>query len=138
MPAPRVAAGRKAASEKAAVAVEEMEEPQARAEEVVVPLAEAMEGTERRPRVRAKVNFFACVKTDAFGDDIVTCIDMSRGGVSFRSRTLYQQGMAVLIAVPFSPEVRDAPAIFVRGRIANVKEMASVGMWRCEVEFIKG
>ena len=105
---------------------------------MVIPLAEAMEGTERRARVRAKVNFVACVKTDAFGDDIVTCIDMSRGGVSFRSRNLYQKEMAVLIAVPFSPEVKDAPAIFVRGRIANVKEIASMGMWRCGVEFLRG
>ncbi len=138
MPAPRVTAGGKAASAKATVAVEEMVEPQARPEEIVVTLAEAMEGTERRARVRAKVNFFACVKTDAFGDDIVTCIDMSRGGVSFRSRNLYQKEMAVLIAVPFSPEAKDAPAIFVRGRIANVKEIAGMGMWRCGVEFVRG
>src|SRR6516165_9757363 len=36
---------------------------------------------ERRRRARAKVSFFACVKTAQFGPDIVTCLDMSKGGV---------------------------------------------------------
>jgi hypothetical protein len=110
-----------------------VEEPQT--QEELVPLADAMDGVDRRSRVRAKVNFFACVKTEAFGTDIVTCIDMSRGGVSFRTRNLYEKGMELEIAVPFSPEGKDAPAIFVRGRIRNVKESAGIG--RCGVEFLK-
>jgi PilZ domain-containing protein len=114
------------------VAVAEVEE---KAEEFVA-LADAMEGTERRSRVRAKVNFFACVRTETFGEDIVMCIDMSRGGVSFRSKHAYQKEMGVSIAVPFSPEAKEAPAIFVKGRIANVKEMGG-GLWRCGVEFLR-
>jgi hypothetical protein len=35
---------------------------------------------------RAKVNYYACVRTEAFGDDIVQCIDMSRGGVGFKTK----------------------------------------------------
>lgn len=91
---------------------------------------------ERRRRARARVNFFAGVKTPQFGLDIVTCLDMSKGGVGFRSRNRYQQGMKIEIAVPYSPEVKNAPAIFVSGRIANVRELD--GMWRCGVEFLKG
>jgi hypothetical protein len=98
----------------------------------VTALAEAVD---RRSRVRAKVNFFACVKTDVFGDDVVRCIDMSKGGVSFRSQHAYTQEMKLEIAVPFSAEVKEAPAIFVRGRIANVREMGGE-MWRCGVEFL--
>lgn len=106
--------------------------------EEVVTLAEAMESAERRYRARVKVNFSACVRTREFGDDVVVCIDMSRGGVSFRSRNLYKRDTQVMIAVPFSQEAKDAPAIFVKGRIANVTGMEGQSMWRCGVEFLRG
>jgi PilZ domain len=105
--------------------------------EEFVTLADAMEGVERRARVRVKVNFCACVRTEAFGDDLVQCVDMSRGGVCFRSSHTYHKGMSVLIAVPFSAEAKDAPAIFVRGRIAHVEELADEGVHRCGVEFMR-
>jgi hypothetical protein len=91
---------------------------------------------ERRRRARAKVSFFACVKTAQFGPDIVTCLDMSKGGVGFRSRNPYKKEMKIQIAVPYAPEVKNAPSIFVSGRIANVREMD--GMWKCGVKFLKG
>jgi len=91
---------------------------------------------ERRRRARAKVSFFACVKTAQFGPDIVKCLDMSKGGVSFRSRNPYKKEMKIQIAVPYAPEVKNAPSIFVSGRIANVREMD--GMWKCGVKFLKG
>lgn len=101
------------------------------------PLADSMEGIERRARVRAKVNFFACVRSEQFGDDVVPCIDMSRGGVAFRSGHPYQKGVELRLAVPFSPEAKDVPAIFVRGRITNVTELPDLGAWRCGVEFLR-
>lgn len=101
----------------------------------MVALADSMEGMERRARVRAKVNFFACVRTEEFGNEVVRCIDMSKGGVSFRSKHGYAKEKDVLIAVPFSPEEMNAPAIYVKGRIAHVSEVA--GLWRCGVEFIR-
>ena len=88
---------------------------------------------ERRRRARAKVSFFACVKTAQFGPDIVTCLDISKGGVSFRSRNPYKKEMKIQIAVPYASEVKNAPSIFVSGRITNVREME--GMWKCGVEF---
>jgi len=108
-------------------------------EPVILPIAEpaAAKEVDRRSRVRAKVNFFACVRSEIFEEEIVMCIDMSRGGVSFRSKNCYVKGINIQIAVPFSPEAREAPAIFVRGRIAHVKEMGSGGMWRCGVEFLR-
>lgn len=95
------------------------------------------EGVERRQRVRAKVNFMACVRTGKFGEDIVQCIDMSKGGVSFRSKNEYEKGMRIEIAVPFAAEVPDAPAIFVRGRIAHARALRDWEMWRCGVEFLR-
>jgi hypothetical protein len=94
-------------------------------------------GAERRARVRAKVNFFACLRSEPFGDEVVQCIDMARGGVSFRSRNPYEQGMIVQIAVPYSAEERKAPAIFVKARIANVRAMEAEGMYRYGVEFLR-
>jgi hypothetical protein len=111
-------------------------EPASERREEVVSLAEAMEGGERRVRIRAKVNFSACVRSEDFGDDIVRCVDMSRGGVSFRSSNRYYKGLSVQIAVPFSPDAKEAPAIFVRGRIANVKALEEEGLWRYGVEFL--
>lgn len=74
--------------------------------EELVSLADAMEGTERWARVRAKVNFFACVVSQEFGEDVVTCLDMSKGGVSFRTKKEYAKGVGVTIAVPYAPEVK--------------------------------
>jgi hypothetical protein len=115
--------------------LEERSAAMARTSDVVVPQAESVD---RRERMRAKVNFSACVRAEKFGEDLVTCIDMSRGGVSFRSKNCYEKGQRVRIAVPFSPENPEAPAIFVPGRIAHAKELAGGGMWVCGVEFLKG
>ena len=101
-------------------------------EKKVVAVAEAVE---RRQRVRAKVNFMACVRTEQFGDEVVRCIDMSRGGVSFLGKNLYEKDMKIEIAVPFAAEVKEAPAIFVRGRIAHMRPTADSEMWKCGVEF---
>lgn len=55
------------------------------------------------------------MKTEEFGLDIVTCLDMSKSGVGVRSRNPYKQEMKIQMAVPFAPEVKNAPAIFVGG-----------------------
>ncbi len=91
---------------------------------------------DRRQRVRAKVNYFACVRSEAFGDDIVVCIDMSRGGMSFKTKNFYLVNITVTIAVPFSPESPQAPAIFVPARIASVSDFPNGKHYRCGVEFL--
>lgn len=113
----------------------EVKEVKEEAKEEFVSLAEAMEGVNRRARVRAKVDFFACVVSREFGEDVVTCLDMSKGGVSFRTKKAYAKEMRVTIAVPYAPEVKEAPAIFVKGRIANVRVMEN-RMWRVGLEFL--
>lgn len=91
---------------------------------------------DRRDRVRAKVNFFASVRTDAFGEDIVRCIDMSRGGVSFNTDNHYREGAIVRIAVPFSQESREASAIFVPAKVIYVRHDASRNAYRCGVAYL--
>ena len=120
-----------------------VEEPQVTVSlaEWVEPMREkaiaVAEAVDRRKRVRAKVNFLACVRTEQFGEEVVRCIDMSRGGVSFRGQNAYEKDMAITIAVPFAAEVREAAAIFVRGRIAHVKALEDGETWRCGVEFLR-
>jgi hypothetical protein len=91
---------------------------------------------DRRQRVRAKVNYFACVQSEAFGKDVVSCIDMSRGGLGFRTKNAYAISTEVTIAVPFSPESPNAPAIYVPARVANIAELPELKMFRCGVAFL--
>jgi hypothetical protein len=91
---------------------------------------------DRRGRVRAKVNYFACVQSEAFGKDVVTCIDMSRGGLGFRTKNAYAISTDVTIAVPFSPESPNAPAIYVAARVVNIAELPELKMFRCGVAFL--
>lgn len=91
---------------------------------------------ERRQRVRAKVNYFACVRSEAFGKDVVTCIDMSRGGLGFRTKNAYVVSTEVTIAVPFSPESPDAPAIYMPARVVNIRELPELKVYRCGVAFL--
>jgi Tfp pilus assembly protein PilZ len=86
--------------------------------------------------VRAKVNYHACVQSEAFGKDVVTCIDMSRGGLGFKTRNAYAISTDVTIAVPFSLESPNAPAIYVPARVVNIAELREQNMFRCGVAFL--
>jgi PilZ domain len=91
---------------------------------------------DRRRRVRAKVNYFACVQSAAFGKDVVSCIDMSRGGLGFRTKNAYLISTEVTIAVPFSQDSPNAPAIYVPARVVNISEIPELEMYRCGVAFL--
>jgi hypothetical protein len=84
----------------------------------------------RRQHVRTKVNFKACIRSYTFGEDIVTCEDMSRGGLCFKSRTEYGANTEIEVAVPYSP---GAQAIFLRGQIVHVEELKNERRFRCGV-----
>jgi hypothetical protein len=115
------------------------EHPEMRAESETRGAAAATTTTaveDRRGRVRAKVNYFACVQSEVFGKDVVTCIDMSRGGLGFRTKNAYAISTDVTIAVPFSPESPNAPAIYVAARVVNIAELPELKMFRCGVAFL--
>jgi PilZ domain-containing protein len=76
------------------------------------------------------------VRTKAFGDDVVACIDMSRGGLGFRTKNAYLISTEVKIAVPFSPDSPNAPAIYVAARVMNITELPELKMFRCGVAFL--
>jgi hypothetical protein len=116
----------------------EEEEP---AEALASPLADAEATAQptarienRRKHVRTKVNFEGCVRSFTFGDDIVLCEDISRGGLRFKSRKEYVAKTEIEVAAPYSP---GAPAIFVRAQIVRVEEVKSEKRFRCGVSYSK-
>ena len=88
----------------------------------------------RRKHVRTKVNFKACIRSYAFGDDIVTCEDISRGGLRFKSRKEYVAKTEIEVAAPYAP---GTPDIFVRGHIVYVVELKQERRFRCGVCYAK-
>jgi hypothetical protein len=88
----------------------------------------------RRKHVRTKVNFKARIRSYAFGDDIVMCEDISRGGLRFKSRKEYVAKTEIEVAAPYAP---GTPDIFVRGRIVYVVELKQERRFRCGVCYAK-
>jgi predicted nucleic acid-binding Zn-ribbon protein len=88
----------------------------------------------RRKHVRTKVSFQACVRSFTFGDDIVSCEDISRGGLRFKSRKEYVANTEIEVAAPYSP---GAHAIFVRAQVVYVVELKQERRFRCGVCYAK-
>jgi hypothetical protein len=87
----------------------------------------------RRKHVRTRANFRACVRSFAFGDDIVACEDISRGGLCFRSRKAYTVKFKVEVAAPYAEGVQN---FFVPGEIVHVEETKEK-MLRCGVAYLR-
>jgi hypothetical protein len=100
--------------------------------EPTVPAAERIEN--KRKHLRTKVNFKACIRSSAFGEDIVTCEDMSRGGIRFKSRKEYVAQTEIEVAVPYSPGTQ---SIFVRAQIIHVTELKQERRFRCGICYAK-
>ncbi|HXY26392.1 MAG TPA: PilZ domain-containing protein [Candidatus Acidoferrum sp.] len=113
----------------AAVAVEEAPEP--------APVPEpkpAAKVENRRKHVRTKVNFKACIRSFSFGDDVVNCEDVSRGGLCFKSRKHYTEKLKIEVAAPYTPGVQN---FFVPGEIVYVLEQKDDKVVRCGVAYLK-
>ena len=89
----------------------------------------------RRKHVRTKVNFKACVRSFAHGDDIVTCEDVSRGGLCFKSRKPYVENFKIEVAAPYTPGVQN---FFTAAEIVHVRELKGEKKFRCGVAYVKG
>jgi hypothetical protein len=86
----------------------------------------------RRKHPRTKVNYKACIQRSGFAEDIVTCEDMSRGGICFKSRKQYFPRTSIEVAVPYSP---GGNAIFVPAEIAWVVEITKDKLYKCGVAY---
>ncbi len=88
----------------------------------------------RRNRTRIKARVLACIRQRGFQEEVAVCEDLSKGGISFRSRNQYPEGTRVEVAVPFTP---GAGAIFVPIRIVFSQPIASAGLFRHCAAYIK-
>jgi hypothetical protein len=88
----------------------------------------------RRKHVRTRVNFKGCIRSKSFGDDIVACEDISRGGLRFKSRKEYVAKTEIEVAAPYSV---GTDAIFVRAQIVHVVELKQERRFRCGVCYAK-
>jgi PilZ domain-containing protein len=86
----------------------------------------------RRKHPRTKVSYKACIRRSGFTDDLVTCEDMSKGGLCFKSRKKYFERTAIEVAVPYSP---GGNAIFVPAEIAWVVEITKDKLYKCGVAY---
>ena len=88
----------------------------------------------RRNRTRIKARILACIRKRGFQEEIAVCEDLSKGGISFRSRNQYPQGTRVEVAVPFTP---GTGAIFVPIRIVFSQPIPAAGLFRHGAAYIK-
>jgi hypothetical protein len=88
----------------------------------------------RRNRTRVKARVLACIRQRGFQEEIAVCEDLSKGGLSFRSRNQYVAGSRVEVAVPFTP---GTGAIFVPIRIVFSQAIPSAGLFRHGAAYIK-
>jgi hypothetical protein len=86
----------------------------------------------RRKHTRTKVSYKACIRRSGFTDDVVTCEDMSKGGICFKSRKKYFERTAIEVAVPYSP---GGNVIFVPAEIAWVVEITKDKLYKCGVAY---
>ena len=88
----------------------------------------------RRKHARVKVSYSACVRHPERGDDVVTCEDMSRGGLRFKSRKRYYERSLIEVAVPYTP---GQSAIFVPAQIVFVQELPEQQLFRYGVAYLQ-
>src|SRR2546428_563190 len=87
-----------------------------------------------RNRTRVKARVLACIRRRGFAEEVVVCEDLSKGGLSFRSRNQYGEGSRVEVAVPFTP---GSGTIFVPIRIVFSQAIPSAGLYRHGAAYIK-
>jgi hypothetical protein len=88
----------------------------------------------RRQALRSRVNFTARVRHADGGDETVECDNISKAGLSFRSRKSYPVGSAIEVAVPYSP---GWDAVFVSAHIKHVEELPGGTLFRYGAAYTK-
>jgi PilZ domain len=90
--------------------------------------------TPRRNRTRVKARVLACIRRRGFQEEVAVCEDLSKGGLSFRSRNEYPEGTRLEVAVPYTP---GAGAIFVPIRIVFSQPITAAGLFRHGAAYLR-
>jgi hypothetical protein len=85
------------------------------------PGKDAAHSTQKPRMPRTRMRTIACVTQPGGVEDVAQVLDISRGGVCFRSKHQYAVNTWIQLAVPYTP---GAANIFVPGRIVWHKETA--------------
>src|ERR1700675_4832294 len=96
------------------------------------PVEERVNPHRKKNRVKARV--LACIRRRGFQEEVAVCEDLSKGGLSFRSRNQYPEGTRAEVAVPFTP---GAGAIFVPIRIVFSQALPAVGLYRHGAAYVR-
>jgi hypothetical protein len=88
----------------------------------------------RRNRTRVKARVLACIRQRGFQEEVAVCEDLSKGGISFRSRNHYPEGTRLEVAVPYTP---GSGAIFVPIRIVFSQAIPSAGLFRHGAAYLR-
>jgi len=88
----------------------------------------------RRKDLRIKSNMPACIRQPGFDEEVVTCDDISRGGLAFRSAKRYFLGSRIEVANPYAA---GAANIFVPARIVFTQELQKEGLYKYGVSYLK-
>jgi PilZ domain len=88
----------------------------------------------RRNRTRVKARVLACIRQRGFHEEVAVCEDLSKGGISFRSRNHYPEGTRLEVAVPYTP---GSGAIFVPIRIVFSQAIAAAGLFRHGAAYLR-
>src|SRR5580658_7370235 len=88
----------------------------------------------RRNRTRVKARVLACIRRRGFQEEVAVCEDLSKGGISFRSRNHYPECTRLEVAVPFTP---GSGAIFVPIRIVFSQAIPAAGLYRHGAAYIR-
>src|SRR5580658_1841341 len=88
----------------------------------------------RRNRTRVKARVLACIRRRGFQEEVAVCEDLSKGGLSFRSRNHYPEGTRLEVAVPYTP---GSGAIFVPIRIVFSQPISTAGLFRHGAAYLR-
>jgi len=91
-------------------------------------------GPQDRQFQRTKVKMMACIQGHGAEGDIVQVLDVSRGGISFLSKRIYEKDTWINVAVPYTPGTAN---IFVAGMIAR-KQPSDDEFYEYGVKYVKG
>jgi hypothetical protein len=89
----------------------------------------------RRKHPRVKVSYSACIRHPERDDDIVTCDDMSKGGLRFKSPKQYYPQSLIEVAVPY--DSKGQHHIFVPARIVFVEPLPEQSLFRYGVQYLQ-
>ena len=95
-----------------------------------MPVKSAVRTTERRrsPRIALR-QAKACVEVPGAQPDVVELINISRGGLCFRSQRVYPVAGLILVAAPYT---HGGTNLFVTGRIVRINRDAWGGLYGVE------